>query len=138
MKYLITLILFFVVSQGYSQDSTQVETPIIISKLAMGAQLEVDNIQIRFIDVINDSRCPKNVNCVRAGEAKVLVEIYQGNKFIEKKVVEITPTTYLINDLPLLHKTQNARIKAFNLLPYPEYGRVIKKEDYFFQLVVEN
>ena len=138
MKYIITTCLLFFFVFGYSQDSTEFESPFIITKLLFGSQLSVDNLQVKFVDVINDSRCPKNVNCVRAGEAKVLIEIYKDEKLIEKKVLEITPTTYLIKEHPILVTSAKTIIKGFNLLPYPEFGTTIKKEDYTFQVVVEN
>ena len=33
------------------------------------------DVAISFVKVLSDSRCPKNVQCVQAGEAKVLVRI---------------------------------------------------------------
>ncbi|WP_123912609.1 hypothetical protein [Hanstruepera neustonica] len=138
MKHLALFITILFASSSFAQDSTQVETPIIVTKLQFGKQLISKNISVEFKDVINDSRCPKNVNCVRAGEAKVLVAIYDGHEFIEEKVIQITPTTYLMNELPVLISDDRIIVKGFNLMPYPIFGEKIKKEDYTLQLVVED
>lgn len=124
----------------HAQDSikTQVEAPKIVTKLMLGDDLIRDDIKIRFIDVENDSRCPKNVNCVRAGEAKVVCEVYKNDIFIKKVVFEITPTTYLSNDLPKLYASENITISAYNLMPYPEYRNNIEKGEYYLQIVIHN
>lgn len=138
MKWMLTVVLFLIVTLGYSQDSTKVEAPFIVTKLLFGSELGIDNLRVKFVNVINDSRCPKNVNCVRAGEAEVQIEIYKEDKLIETKVIEITPTTHLFNELPILGMTNNSVIKGYNLLPYPELGISIQKKDYTFQVIVEN
>lgn len=123
-----------------AQDSAdiKVETPKIVTKLLLGAKIDVANFQIRFIDVINDSRCPKHVNCVRAGEAKIVYEVFENGEFLKKEVVEITPTTYLHEDYPILIASKGLSIEAFNLLPYPEYGNTINKDAYYLQIVIKN
>ena len=42
-------------------------------RLALGGTAAVgpDGLTVRFVSVVDDSRCPTNVQCVRAGEAKV-------------------------------------------------------------------
>lgn len=138
MKQLIYSFILWSVFSAHAQDSTQVGPPIIVTKLLLGNQYEYNSHIVKFIDVLNDSRCPKNVTCVRAGEAKVLVAIYKDAEFIEEKIIEITPTTYLIENLPQLIISGETTIKVFNLIPYPEFGNAIKKEDYILQIVVED
>lgn len=135
-KILILTLLF--VSISYAQDSikTQVVTPKIVTKLMLGEEFERQNISIRFIDVENDSRCPKNVNCVRAGEAKVVYEVFMDGTFVKRCIVEITPTTYLSNALPKLYGSEDFTITAYNLMPYPEYRSNIEKGDYYLQLFI--
>ncbi len=40
-----------------------------IANLAFGTTLAIEDVDIEFVKVLEDSRCPKNVNCVRAGKA---------------------------------------------------------------------
>lgn len=44
-------------------------------KIGETCQVEKSNTRITFLDVVTDSRCPKGVNCIRAGEAVVLVQV---------------------------------------------------------------
>lgn len=140
MKYLFVTILFLISCIVNAQDSNDVhvETPKIVTKLILGAELKVEEATIRFVDVESDSRCPKNVNCVRAGEAKVAYEVYEKETLVKRDLIEITPTTYLGKTLPLLYSTNNSKIEVYNLMPYPESGIKIKKEDYYLQIEIEN
>ena len=46
-------------------------------RLALGGSATVgrDGLTVRFVSVVDDSRCPTNVQCVRAGEAKVQLSL---------------------------------------------------------------
>ena len=138
MKHSILTLFILSVLSIHAQDTIEVEPPVIVAKLLLGTQYNYNNITVKFVDVINDSRCPKGVNCVRAGEAKVLVALYMDDKLLEEKIIEITPTTYLVDSPPQLIGFGETTIKGFNLTPYPEWGKEIKKEDYTFQIVVGN
>jgi len=140
MKLLAYILVFFITHNVMSQDTTNVkiEAPKIAAKLLIGAQVKVADIEIRFIEVLEDSRCPKDVNCVWAGEAKVVIELYEDNKFLEKKTIIITPTSYLHEKLPIVFSSKDSQISLFNLQPYPNFRTPIKKEDYYLQLIIEN
>ena len=40
-------------------------------RLARGETAQVEDLTVRFAQVVEDSRCPMGVYCIRAGEAKV-------------------------------------------------------------------
>jgi len=66
-----------------SNDST-----ILVSKLNYKKSISIEDINLKFEEVLSDSRCPKDVECVWAGEAKVLIEIYQnGHIDIRKEII---------------------------------------------------
>ena len=141
MKSLLVTCIFLLTSYSYAQDSTQIEkaeTPRIISKLNYGETLKFNDIELRFVKVISDSRCPKNVTCVWAGEAVVLVDVYKKGKFFEQKKLSFSPTSYLKAELTGLFVSKKLRISGLNILPYPEYRSKIKTEDYYIQLVIED
>lgn len=56
----------FVTGQNRGQVRVQIhkEKPIVKNKL-----------RLRFLDVIEDSRCPEGTNCIWAGNAKIKVQI---------------------------------------------------------------
>ena len=85
-------ILFFVAiifsSFSFAQDTTsvkRVEAPIIVSKLYLGEAMLFEDLEVRFVEVVEDSRCPKNVNCIWAGEVTILVEVYRDSKKIAER-----------------------------------------------------
>ncbi len=134
----ILIAFLFISSIGFAQDSTIVkaETPKIVSKLAFGETLQFNDIEIEFVAVLSDSRCPKNVTCIRAGEAVVLVAIFKNGKKIEQKKLVFTPTSYLQNRIGNLFASKDLNISGFNISPYPVAGTETNPEDYYLQLEV--
>ena len=60
-----------------------------------------DNYEVKFKDVISDSRCPNSVMCVRAGEVYVLVSIYKKGDFVEDKKIRIDASGYVMESTNL-------------------------------------
>ncbi len=65
---------FFAVS-AFAQTGESVSV-----KIGDSATLSRSKIAIKFVKLIEDSRCPVNVNCIWAGNAKIEVEISKGSK----------------------------------------------------------
>lgn len=99
--------------------------------LPMGSSVKIagQNLTLRFDAVTNDSRCPRNVNCVTEGEAKCAVTIDDGT---------LTPVTFTVRGLDW----DNAEYKfkkyllAFKLDPYPTAGQQIPQSDYRLYMTV--
>jgi len=134
MKYLFLFGILICSISLSAQD--QVENRIFNSVLQGGEQLEFGDKSIRFIEVVSDSRCPKEVTCVWAGEAKVLIEIFEKGKLINQKLVVINP--YSLGEIPLQFSAGGGiySITAFKLFPYP--STVSKKDtmDYTLKMQV--
>ena len=100
--------------------------------LSMGQTVSIqdEELKLKFLEVISDSRCPKDVTCVWQGQASCLVEI----TYLESlyKVTLVQPG---LPEEPSQIDFKEYVIK-FNLTPYPEAGKEIKKNDYQLQLVV--
>jgi hypothetical protein len=88
-----------------------------------------DDIRITFDTVRADSRCPADVNCVRAGEAVIALTLSRVGEMPVGRELETTPerssTTFL-----------NFTITLSSLQPYPRTDRQIRTEDYVAALVV--
>ncbi len=85
MKQSILLIAIFITSFSFSQDSAKTKkakTSIITSKVFLGKSIIVEDFKIEFLQ---DSRCPKGVNCIWAGEVIILADLYKNGKKIERK-----------------------------------------------------
>jgi hypothetical protein len=72
-----------------------------------------ENLTIKFVSVVEDSRCPVGVNCIWAGNAKVQIKI--SNK------KGISQTFELNTDLqPQIAAFDGFEIKLQNLTPHPK------------------
>jgi hypothetical protein len=72
-KILIGLLLFF---SFIALQSTEAHAAQQIT-LQVGRQTSLFNrdLTIRFVSVLNDSRCPKDVQCISAGNAKIRIKV---------------------------------------------------------------
>ena len=87
-----------------------------------------DELVIRFVEVVNDSRCPTGVQCIWAGEVSVKVEIeYQG----QAKSMVLTQSGASESASQLL----DFKI-SFDVQPYPTADKQLKAADYRLSMVV--
>jgi len=99
--------------------------------LYTGDLITIDNsVSIEFVEVISDSRCPVNVNCIRAGEAEVLVAIYLSGRILNEKILTFYPYG-VVKELNMqLFANNNLFIRGLTLSPYPEGMQKIPAEQY--------
>jgi len=98
--------------------------------------LKIDNIELEVIKVI-DSRCPKSVTCITAGQANVIVEVYKSGKFLKQETLIFYPTG-TNKENAILYTSKSLNITGLNLLPYPKKPNELRQEDYVLQLVIED
>lgn len=104
------------------------DSPFTLS-VGQTAVITGEDLQLRFENVIEDSRCPLNVQCVWEGRASYTVQLtYQGDSYdmilTEAGLGGVAHDTFL--DYAIIA----------NLLPYPEEPGEIAREDYRLQLTV--
>jgi len=104
--------------------------------IPFGESLIQDQLRLEFVEVIEDSRCPTNVICVRAGEAKVLVAIYRENKLIEKKVLIFEASGSIDLEKNLLVSNSEIRVIGMSLSPYPLTPKKIPDMNYILELKI--
>lgn len=133
MKYF-TLILAFMISVSvFAQDS--IVAPRIAIKIAVGKTIQLKNHSIKFIEVIEDSRCPEYVNCIWVGRARISVEITDElNTVIKKELIfgQARPGEIVDNNL---FSTEEYIVKGFTLSPYPNSEE--KTEPNTYRLLIE-
>ena len=93
--------------------------------------------EIVLVQVTNDSRCPKGVQCIWAGEISFEVAAYENGKLIEQVQLTITPSKEnTVIDWFKKHLPESKTpLKEINIVPYPEENKEIKPSDYFIKLV---
>ena len=136
--FFIFTVLFSTLSIAQDSLNVKAETPKIVSKLRFGKLMKIGDVELKFIKVLSDSRCPKGVTCVWAGEAVVLVDIFKDGKKTEQKELTFSPKSHLQNKFSNILKSDELSISSYNILPYPKYGRKITNEEYYLQLEIHN
>jgi hypothetical protein len=90
----------------------------------------VDGFKLTFDRVTEDSRCPLDAICVRAGEAIVVLTLSQSNAAEAQRELRTTPALSEASYLSYV-------IKLVALLPYPRSTQQIRPEDYVATLTVD-
>jgi hypothetical protein len=92
------------------------------------ARIASEAMEIKFISVTTDSRCPTGVECIQAGVVTCNIEITKDNVKTQLFLGEVGT---MINNTPFQNYTF-----TFHVLPYPEAGKKIPKGDYRLYLTV--
>lgn len=91
--------------------------------MKLGEELLLEDISIKFIKVISDSRCPESVTCIWEGEAEVLLGINFNQAYFEKQVVVKGSTSEVL-------EMGNLQLSLLYLDPYPVTPKKINPKDY--------
>jgi hypothetical protein len=127
----VLLILLFLAACGGGAEEVKADLGQEFSlSIGQTASIQGEDLQLKFLEVINDSRCPSDVACVWQGQASCLVEI----TYLES-VQKVTLTQPGLTEEPS-RLDFNDYVIQFNLSPYPEAGKVMKDSDYRLQMVV--
>ena len=89
-----------------------------------------EDLEIRFVEVSEDSRCPKDVTCVWEGRVSAVVEISANGSLQQLKLTQpgLTeqPTRQAYKEYQLTFKVE----------PYPQEGKEIAADEYRLLLIV--
>lgn len=85
-------------------------------RLPLGQTATRDGHTVRFAEIVEDSRCPTGVQCVRAGEARIRLEI-DGTS-----VVLAVPYANQPDDDPSMIELGEIQVVVTGLEPYPREG----------------
>jgi len=113
-----------------TMETAIVAQPGVAFDLPIGktAAFNGNGVRITFKQVPEDSRCPVDVQCVWAGEAKIELSVSAGGA-AETRVVSLTPPD---NETTV----GDTRIRFVGLLPVPRQADRDKPREYVAQLVV--
>lgn len=93
------------------------------------ARIASEALEIRFEAVASDSRCPRGVTCIWAGEASVRVEVRLGGGEATRYEVKSTKAATPVGD-------SGFSVRLRGLEPYPVSGRRVDARDYRASLEV--
>ncbi|MFC2021559.1 hypothetical protein ACFLU1_07285 [Chloroflexota bacterium] len=126
---ILAVIITGLVSAGCFKTSVSLEEEFTLSP-GRGAVIREEHFEITFLEVTEDSRCPKDVTCVWEGRATSLVRLVSYDKDLKVELSE-PGLTDQGNGLVFLDYLIN-----FHLLPYPEDGVETGKGDYRLRLTI--
>ncbi len=89
-----------------------------------------EDLEIRFLEVSEDSRCPKDVTCIWEGRVVVVVEITSGNSPRQLELIQPGLT-----EEPAEETHQEYQL-TFKVEPYPEEAKELAADDYTLVLIV--
>ena len=113
MKLLPFLLLPLLACHPRLAEGTYLIAPEGVQALAAGERLRTDRRDpdlFSFVRVVEDSRCPRGVQCVQAGRAVVAVRVLRDGAFAEEQVV--------VGGGPVA--TDRGPLQLLSLEPYPD------------------
>ena len=131
MKYFFLFVFLTISFSFMAQETTEIRSYSAV--MQQGELLNFGNRSLKFKDVISDSRCPKNVSCIWAGEAKVLVEIFENGRFLEEKILLVNSKNSTLN---FLSEAVAYSISGIDLMPYPSVQSKNNKPVYSLEMRV--
>ncbi len=134
MKKLLFTMLVLVLCQFacVSKKETVIDKSVISQKLS-----DSKDIQLVLKSVVNDSRCPENVNCIWAGECEIQIAIYKNRKLISTENILLSPKLQTENITWFSKYYPNQKIKEIGVLPYPKSEVIVDPKDYFVKILFE-
>ena len=122
-------ILFLLVSSFVFAQQTPVEVPVIGVKVPIGESVVLKDVNIKFVEVLEDSRCPKFTTCVWAGRARVLVEVTTNGK-TKKEILIFGEVKSGEEKNTNLYSSTDFSINGLVLNPHPSSENSGKITDY--------
>jgi len=109
-----------------TQAQTNQEVKLLINKQKIVTK---DKLTIKFVSLVEDSRCPTDTNCIWAGNAKINIKVSKGKS---------APKTFALNTNlePQVVTFAGYEIKLTNLTPQPASNIRINRNEYAATFVV--
>jgi hypothetical protein len=94
------------------------------------ASLNGGQLRVQFLEISEDSRCPRNVQCIWEGRVIAVIEVFKENTSQKIELVEQGLT-----DTPANKQFEEYEF-VFKILPYPEVEMQISQDEYRLMLTV--
>jgi len=91
------------------------------------------NFKIKFVSVPEDSRCPTGVNCIWAGNVRVLLHVSKAKSKPAKVELNLNPRDFPDGEAA---NYGNYKLKLLGVDPYPVDGQQRAAKDYTVRLSV--
>lgn len=136
MKNFLLIAFFLSTPLLMAQENTKALPPVIVAKIALGETVIFEETSITFSKVVEDSRCPSDVTCVWAGQAKVLAKIKTEKGTIEKELI-FHGTAFGSESENTLFASGSKIYIGYRLSPYPVTNVSSDKRNYFLEVYLK-
>ena len=129
----IILVLSILLAVGCSSPSKEVTAALGQSfdlKFGQTVSINGEQLKLTFVEMLGDSRCPKNVICIWEGEVSCKIEITYADKKYFKTLVKSGASPEFVSTEFKDYEIQ------FDVQPYPEAVTQLKDQDYYLKLIV--
>lgn len=110
----IALVLCLICATAIFAQDEPVDVPQIGIKIPLGETVSMGDLYINFSEVIEDSRCPKGVECIWAGRAKVKIEVSDSGMTVDHQFL-----TFGEDAENIIFQIDGYRVRGMTLTPYP-------------------
>ena len=131
--FLLILCTCLVLAIGCTNITSSIQTKLgqeFSLSIGQTAAITGEDLKVKFVEVVEDSRCPSGVECPWAGRVSCIIELTQ-NRATSKTVLTQSGLTegYAIETYELYQL-------KFRVEPYPQAGKAINKSDYRLLLTI--
>jgi len=89
MKHITAILVFTILTlvsgPVYGQSNKSISV-----KLRTEKKVSNTGIRVKFLEMVEDSRCPRDTNCIWAGNAKIRIEVSKGSR---SQIIELNTNT---------------------------------------------
>lgn len=129
MKKCCFLLVLFISLGCHSQKDVPADKDATYS-IALGETLSIDSYTIAFVEVLEDSRCPKNMTCVWQGRARVKLIIEPETGPEEEQIVILGKLQQEEETNTVLVSIPNHALELVALSPYPDANTEMDTKSY--------
>jgi hypothetical protein len=123
MKAITTILLFAIVTMCTVSAEAKGKNNSVTVRVHQEKSVPSAGFKIKFVEMVEDSRCPEGTACVWAGNAKVKIEVRKGRS--TAKIFELNSTTQ-----PNMIEYSGYEIKFTSLTPRPAVNVRINPDKY--------
>ncbi|WP_186991118.1 hypothetical protein [Constantimarinum furrinae] len=119
MNKTLLMLFFFVSALAFSQDDT-IKVPKIGIKIALGETVELNGVAVKFSEVLEDSRCPAQVECIWEGRIRIHVEVGRVNDDSSIKELIFGKVRLQETAEKTIYTASEMMIEGIAVTPYPK------------------
>lgn len=96
-----------------------------------------DIYSFKIKEIITDSRCPVDVNCVWQGQVELVISVYENDDFLEDEHLILDGKNLEYNKAIFEKYTFGKKVNGISIYPQKKENEKIELKDYYLEVFVE-